>query len=525
MQGGLSKRRPVRLAFAMRGYPKLEIAPIILAHEAPFHLGPVEVRPATRELACDGKTAILEPRVMQVLVALHNAKGAVVSKDDLVTCCWGGRIVGDDAINRVIGRLRHDAAVCAANSFRIETITRVGYRLVGQGDLSARSPLDRRRLVIGGTAAAVAAAAGTIGWRTFRRPTINKEADALVEEARVAMRQSLPDQLSNAIAKLRRASDLDPSNAEIWGMLAIAYQQQNGVVPTSQRPFVEERATDARRRALAIDPDNGDALAAGVMAIPQFGNWLAVEQAARDALHRQPRNANVNLMMGTLLLQVGRPRAALAYLDRVYRAEPLAVGIYVWRTFALWSAGRLDEADNTIDRAFNLWPRHFGIWFSRIYLLAYTGRALEALAIVLDTATRPIGIPDWNFDFTTLEVRAVASGSLVDVDRAMANALEVAKRGTGFAENVTLFAGAVGRIDDAYGVLDGYYFDRGFSIGDRRWSNEQGMYAERRARQTYFLFDPPLAGLRRDPRFATLIRRIGLTDYWNKSGTRPEYLA
>jgi Tol biopolymer transport system component len=64
---------------------------------------------------------------MQVLVALAQARDAVVSRDDLIARCWEGRIVGEDAINRAIGRLRRLSE--ATGSFTIETIARVGYRL------------------------------------------------------------------------------------------------------------------------------------------------------------------------------------------------------------------------------------------------------------------------------------------------------------------------------------------------------------------------------------------------------------
>jgi DNA-binding winged helix-turn-helix (wHTH) protein/Flp pilus assembly protein TadD len=497
---------------------------IVLAHEPPFSVGAAEVHPATREIRHAGKTAILEPRVMQVLVTLHRAKGSVVSKDDLVTSCWDGRIVGDDAINRVIGRLRHEASAHAGDTFRIETITRVGYRLVESGATGQRASVDRRGLVIGGAAAAVAAGAGVFGWRMFTRPKINDPAQALLEEGRAAMRQATPDQLTNAVAKFRSASELDPSNAEIWGELAVAYQMQKVELPANQRQFAQERSANAQSRALSIDPDNGDALAAKVMSMRLFGNWAAFELAARDALKRQPDSVTLNRLVAYVLLQVGRPGAAIPYLDRAYAGDPMAAGNYVFRMFALWSVGRLDEAENVIDHALSLWPRHFGIWFSRIYFLAYTGRAQEALAMVLDTASRPIGIPEWNFDFTAQQVQALATGRPADIDKAMATCLEVAKRGAGFAENVTMFAASVGRIDDAYRVLDSYFFDRGFAIGDRRWSSEQGMYSDRRDRLTYFLFDPPLADFRRDPRFEPLTRTIGLADYWRKTGTRPDYL-
>src|SRR4051812_32920311 len=105
-------------------------APVILAHERSFAIGDAEFHPPTREVCFAGQRSIIEPRVMQLLIALHRAGGAVVNKDDLVQSCWDGRVVGDDAINRVVSRLRSVAEKKAGRQFRIETIAKVGYRLL-----------------------------------------------------------------------------------------------------------------------------------------------------------------------------------------------------------------------------------------------------------------------------------------------------------------------------------------------------------------------------------------------------------
>jgi Tol biopolymer transport system component len=79
---------------------------------------------------------------MQVLVALFQANGHVVSRDELIVRCWEGRIVGEDAINRAIGRLRRLSE--ADSGFQIETIPRVGYRLRAEqvpGQQSPAAPL------------------------------------------------------------------------------------------------------------------------------------------------------------------------------------------------------------------------------------------------------------------------------------------------------------------------------------------------------------------------------------------------
>jgi TolB-like protein/DNA-binding winged helix-turn-helix (wHTH) protein len=102
--------------------------PVDLAREPAFQLSAVHVRPATREVVGSaGLREILEPRVMQVLVALARRRGEVVSRDELIDACWRGRVVGDDAVSRCIAALRRLATLCGG--LAIETIPRVGYRL------------------------------------------------------------------------------------------------------------------------------------------------------------------------------------------------------------------------------------------------------------------------------------------------------------------------------------------------------------------------------------------------------------
>lgn len=67
---------------------------------------------------------------MKVIVALSKAEGAVVTRDELIDSCWDGRIVGEDAIQRVLSRIRHLATDVAKSSFQLETVRGVGCRLV-----------------------------------------------------------------------------------------------------------------------------------------------------------------------------------------------------------------------------------------------------------------------------------------------------------------------------------------------------------------------------------------------------------
>ncbi len=147
---------------------------IDLASAPPFRIGPMTAEPALRQVSTTTTSAeTLQPRVMQVLVVLARANGAIVSRDALVRQCWEGRIVGDDSINRIISRLRRLADERAGGSFQIETVLKVGYRLIGDVALvqpSVPPPLafDTAHIPGAALAAPIAPTAASPRWQSSR---------------------------------------------------------------------------------------------------------------------------------------------------------------------------------------------------------------------------------------------------------------------------------------------------------------------------------------------------------------------
>lgn len=516
---------------------------IDLAHEAPFRLGTLEVRPALRQLARDdGSEEVLEPRVMQVLVALARAEGAIVSRDDLTRSCWEGRVVGEDAINRVVSRLRRAAEGIGQGSFRIETITKVGYRLLREGDAATpgirrdealertraeltRLKLDRRAMITGAGLAVGAAGIGAFTWRHFLQSRAVPPADIapLLEQARMAARQGNMDGGNQAMGLLRRVTEMRPEYADGWGLLAMNYAGASASMARQAEAPMRTRAQDAASRAFKLDPDNPYARFAMAMLDRDGDNWRRDELLARDVLRSDPRNDTAWVWLSSVLGSVGRCREAAALFDRMGKAVQPDPGLAYSRAVALWAAGRLDEADRASTEAMALFPLQFAVWFTRFYLLMYTGRAAEAVAMSRSVEQRPIGFSDENFAMIEQMALAMQSRAPDQVKAAVATAFDWAHRGAGYAENSIQFTAALGDIDTAFRIAEAYYFGRGFQTGENRFEPNQRIYTRQRQRRTRLLFLPSTLAMRGDPRFDKLVGEIGLARYWRESGTVPDY--
>jgi Tol biopolymer transport system component/DNA-binding winged helix-turn-helix (wHTH) protein len=95
-----------------------------------FALGEARVRPNLLEIERDGRCERIEPRMMDVLVALAASAPAPLTRDELMAQVWAGRIVTEDSLNRIVSRLRAAFDDDPRQPRVIETIPRRGYRLL-----------------------------------------------------------------------------------------------------------------------------------------------------------------------------------------------------------------------------------------------------------------------------------------------------------------------------------------------------------------------------------------------------------
>jgi DNA-binding winged helix-turn-helix (wHTH) protein/Flp pilus assembly protein TadD len=496
-----------------------------LAHEPPFRLGVLDVEPATRQLKSAICSETIEPRVMQVLVALYRAD-TIVTRDELTERCWGGRVVGDDAINRVLSRIRHIAGDIGEGSFSVETITKVGYRLVADGRLQpdaaaevapapVRFALDRRDIVLGlGAAAALAALAGTV-WVTSGSTNGQSPEARLLYDKAIALRESTSRADDRqAIAYLREAVRIAPDYGEAWGALAFEYRNALLGHPAEEVAGFEERLLEAIRQANRYDPGNADAAFARRVQRLHFGRWDTMEPVYRDLAGRFPSHSTGHSLLGSLLMDVGRWSDAVEALQTAKKLRALAPLPRYKLTVSLWSAGRISEAEQEIDEALR-WSAHGAIWQTKIKLLAMTGKPQAALTIVNDASAKPGAETEEDLARWRLFLSAMISRAPADVERAVADLVEFARQDTGTPVPQAFECAMLGARDTAFAILEGCYL----GIGD--WAAKRP--ADPSGNASHPLFQPQARSLWGDPRFARILDGIGLEQYWRETGTLPDY--
>src|SRR5215471_15077440 len=107
-----------------------------LVSEAPasFEFGRFKILPQRREILADGRPMELGGRAFDVLVVLIGANGAVVSKEELMSRVWPGRIIEDNNLHAQIKALRK----AFSDHDLIRTIVGRGYQF--RGEVRARGP-------------------------------------------------------------------------------------------------------------------------------------------------------------------------------------------------------------------------------------------------------------------------------------------------------------------------------------------------------------------------------------------------
>lgn len=323
-----------------------------------------------------------------------------------------------------------------------------------------------------------------------RRPQPVRQDDPVAYDlylrGRHTWRERSREGLQQAVVFFEAAIERDPGYAAAHAGLAATYVNLSNFAFRDPAEALA-RAEASADRALALDPELAEAHAAKGFVLASRLELDAAEAAFRRALELEPGFTWAHHYYTLLLMMMDRTDEALEQNRLALASDPLSLPANATRGIILAQRGDLVAADRELDAALSL-SRDFGL---TLYYLAVVraalGRDSAAAELLERTAERApgfTGVPGARALVLTRTGRRVAADSVIAGVAAQASGGDARA-----LANLAFAHAAVGRIDAAYELFD-----------DLTW--DVPALIELRA-------DPLLAAARSDPRYPSLLRRIG----------------
>ena len=285
-------------------------------------LGDWRIHADTNELRRGERVVRVEPKAMDVLMALVRAGGRVVTRDELLATVWPGVIVGDEALTQAIIKLRRALGDDSRAPRYIETIPKRGYRILPGTD--AMYP-ERRWGRLSATAIACAAAAVVVlaagdAEPPARRaePARNPEAQALFTRAQERLLVRGASENEEARTLFRQAIEYDPTFARAYAGLAMTYalgERLGG-------PDGKARALELAETARLIDPAAPDVhWVLGFVQVQERRHAEAIA-SLRRAIALDPGFADAYALLGGIYTYIGQPGESIPLLRTAMRLKP-----------------------------------------------------------------------------------------------------------------------------------------------------------------------------------------------------------
>jgi len=321
--------------------------------------------------------------------------------------------------------------------------------------------------------------------RLDRSAKVDPRAYELMLEGRFHFNKGSDDERKKALDYYRQAIAVDPSYAPAQAELANAYGLlgHDGVIDQKE---AFRQAEAAAERALALDEGLPEAHRALAFTRQLAWDWKGAEREYRRAIELNPSYADARASYSSFLSLMRRDDEAVAEARRAKELDPMSIPTSAWIFVTLFCARRYDEAMDVVARMRELDPSHPLTLLNLGYVDLATGRYREAIEVFEQAlGRRP---DDWSAP-VFLGCAYAKAGQRAKAEAAL-EGLERTKDYVPPAELADLYA-SLGQ-------------------GDRAFASLEKAYAAHDLQLQYLGVDPMLDPLRSDPRFADLMRRVGL---------------
>jgi len=320
------------------------------------------------------------------------------------------------------------------------------------------------------------------------RPTENTEAYELYLKGRFFWDKRTGENLKRSIDYFNQATAADPNYALAYVGLADCYLllEDYGGAPANE---TYPKAKAFAQRALQLDDSLAEAHTSLAYVYSNLWQWEQAEEEFKRAITLDPNYPTAHHWYSLYLLDLGRIDEAMAEIKRAHELDPLSLIIGTTLNYAYFAKGDVDSSIAQCKRVIDLDPS-----FPRAheYLgLGYLAQGRYPEAIVeIHKAVELSGrdrrpLRDLGYGYAVSGKRAEALTVLKEIE---GNYEKHKAIGQDFA---AVYAG-LGEKDQAFAWLEKDFQARSGLLAWSRWT-------------------PPFDSLRSDPRFADLLRRMGLS--------------
>lgn len=322
-----------------------------------------------------------------------------------------------------------------------------------------------------------------------RRPVGPKASDDYLQGRYLYWNKRTEENLRKAIEYFQSAIREDPNYALAYVGLADCYNSLTSV-QAGALPPIEGRRQAEESAVKALELDSGLAEAHSALGwVNHFNwNWAEAEQDFKRAIELNPNYANAHNFYAAYLMSRGRVEEALAASNRARELDPLSLSISVQKGFLLMLARRYDESIEQLHRVIAIDPDHYQAYWFLGHVYAFSGQfdkgiaAAEKAVSLSKRSPAALGVLGLAYGF---------AGRKREATKVLNELLDLNKRRYVTPAVITYVYIGLGEKDQAFTWLEKSYQER---------SNFIAFF------KVLAMVDP----LRSDPRFADLLRRVGL---------------
>ncbi len=224
---------------------------------------------------------------------------------------------------------------------------------------------------------------GTEEQRVVKTYTANPEAYQLYLQGLYHWHKRTPEDIRKSIVLFQQATEKDPSYAQAYAGLALAYGvlPNNSTMTKQETKEVQLKERTALRKAQELD-DSLPEVHADLAAIKHEIDWehVTAENEYKRAIELNPNYATARQWYSEFLSHIGRYEEALAEINKAHEIDPFSRVISGNIGARLYEARRFDEAIAQYKKVIEMEPNYPSVHGGLAHVYEAKGMYSEAIA-------------------------------------------------------------------------------------------------------------------------------------------------